>query len=203
MDEVVLRALQKWPNVPSVYGWLSLSRRGEWSIKGERLANPAMIAFIARNYARDEQGRWYFQNGPQRVFVTLAYTPFVYRTRTDESGTMYLVAHTGAAPQNLRSIYLDHDGAFVLDAEPGPGVIDDHDLPQLLDALRDIHGEPLPDSDIEALLEERRASAPTIVAQLKMGNGTALPVSLIDATAVAEQFGFDPNPRPAPGEPEC
>src|ERR1700693_3246190 len=73
MDEVVLRAIQKWPNVPSVYGWLSLDRRGNWSIKGEHIANPAIASFIGRNYARDEKGRWYFQNGPQRVFVTLVY----------------------------------------------------------------------------------------------------------------------------------
>ena len=29
MDESVIRALAKWPNVPAVYGWLSLSRRGD------------------------------------------------------------------------------------------------------------------------------------------------------------------------------
>src|SRR5262245_10851898 len=79
MDDAVVRAMAKWPNVPNVYGWLNLDRRGNWMIKGDRIANEGVTAFIGRNYAPDEQGRWYFQNGPQRVFVTLDYTPFVIR----------------------------------------------------------------------------------------------------------------------------
>ncbi|HUI59871.1 MAG TPA: DUF2946 family protein, partial [Steroidobacteraceae bacterium] len=79
MDQIVQQAMAKWPNVPSVYGWLTLDRRGRWAIKGERLTNPAITAFIGRNYGSDPQGRWFFQNGPQRVFVSLAYTPLVYR----------------------------------------------------------------------------------------------------------------------------
>jgi hypothetical protein len=49
MDEAVLRAIARWPNVPSVYGWLSLDRRGNWSIKGQRIANRSITEFIARN----------------------------------------------------------------------------------------------------------------------------------------------------------
>ena len=33
MDEIVARAMQKWPNVPDVYGWLRLDRRGTWWLK--------------------------------------------------------------------------------------------------------------------------------------------------------------------------
>ena len=33
MDEIVLRSMLKWPNVPSVYGWLRLDRRGQWLIR--------------------------------------------------------------------------------------------------------------------------------------------------------------------------
>ncbi|HET8728586.1 MAG TPA: DUF2946 family protein, partial [Alphaproteobacteria bacterium] len=32
MDESVLRAMTKWPNVPAVYGWLQLDQRGNWLI---------------------------------------------------------------------------------------------------------------------------------------------------------------------------
>jgi len=77
VDEIVARSLAKWPNVPAVYGWLELDRRGNWLIKGERIGNPALREFIGRNYEADERGRWFFQNGPQRVYVRLAYTPFV------------------------------------------------------------------------------------------------------------------------------
>mgnify|MGYP003344108236 FL=1 len=78
MDEIVRQAMAKWPNVPAVHGWLALDRRGNWLIKGETISNAQINEFIARNYTHDEAGRWFFQNGPQRVFVELAYTPMVY-----------------------------------------------------------------------------------------------------------------------------
>ena len=93
MDEIVVRAMQKWPNVPNVFGWLKLDRRGHWLVKSrtggdartvfERISNAAVVEFIGRNYQADDKGRWFFQNGPQRVFVTLEYTPLVYRLRAD------------------------------------------------------------------------------------------------------------------------
>ena len=96
VDEIVLRAQAKWPGVPDVYGWLSLDRRGRWLLRNpvreiyEPIGNAALRQFIARNYARDARGRWFFQNGPQRVFVRLAYTPLVARaegeTFTDQCG---------------------------------------------------------------------------------------------------------------------
>ena len=79
MDDIVLRGMAKWPNVPAVYGWLSLDRRGQWLLQGERISNPTVTAFIGRNYERDERGCWFFQNGPQRVFVQLDYAPLVLR----------------------------------------------------------------------------------------------------------------------------
>src|SRR3546814_10640581 len=32
MDEQVIAAMARWPDVPDVYGWLSLSERGEWRL---------------------------------------------------------------------------------------------------------------------------------------------------------------------------
>ena len=32
MDQSVLDAVKRWPNVPAVYGWLSLTARGEWKL---------------------------------------------------------------------------------------------------------------------------------------------------------------------------
>ena len=75
MDEIVKAAMARWPNVPAVYGWLELTARGEWRIKGEPIDNAAIRDFIARNYAHDGRGNWFFQNGPQRVFVSLEATP--------------------------------------------------------------------------------------------------------------------------------
>jgi hypothetical protein len=59
MDPLVLAALAKWPDVPAVTGWLSLTARGDWRLRGEPIGNDAIRAFIGRNYASDAQGRWY------------------------------------------------------------------------------------------------------------------------------------------------
>jgi hypothetical protein len=202
MDEIVLRAMQKWPNVPSVYGWLALDRRGNWAIKGERIVNPAITDFIGRNYARDVQGRWYFQNGPQKVFVKLGYTPFVYRTQRDAAGTLSLIAHTGSLVDDLREAFLDEAGALLMDAGSGVGLIHDRDLPGILSSLLGRGGDPLADSEIEQLLQDRTQHPHPTGVRLDLGSH-AVPVSFIDSTDVATRFGFDPDPRPAPGEPEC
>ena len=122
MDEIVVRSLAKWPNVPAVYGWLDLDRRGNWLIKGERIGNLALREFIARNYAVDARGCWFFQNGPQRVFVRLAYTPFVMHYQGDA-----LFDHCGrpiAAPE----AFLDDEGSVLLHGPHGLGLLDDRDL---------------------------------------------------------------------------
>src|SRR5438046_215375 len=137
MDEIVLRSMLKWPDVPAVYGWLSLDRRGNWMIKTvagrfERIAHAAVREFIGRNYASDAEGRWFFQNGPQRVFVALDYTPWVYRL--DDAGEG-LLAHTGTAPRSLEAAFVDDAGALLLKAEIGVGVLLDRDLSTFVERL--------------------------------------------------------------------
>ena len=122
MDEIVVRSLAKWPNVPAVYGWLDLDRRGNWRIKGERIGNLALREFIARNYAADARGCWYFQNGPQRVFVALAYTPFVMHYQGD-----LLFDHCGRPVEALETL-LDDGGSVLIRGEHGIGLLDDRDL---------------------------------------------------------------------------
>jgi len=133
MDEIVVRSLAKWPNVPAVYGWLELDRRGNWRIKGERIANAALRDFIARNYAADEQGRWFFQNGPQRVYVALAYTPFVVHYEGeavfDQCGERF----------PAREAYVDEEGSVLLAGEGKIALLDDRDLHRYADG-----GERLP-----------------------------------------------------------
>jgi hypothetical protein len=201
MDEIVLRAIRKWPDVPAVYGWLSLDRRGNWSIKGERIANAALAGFIARNYACDGNGRWYFQNGPQRVFVALAYAPYVYRTLRLEGDTLGLTAHTGVSAETPHAAWLDDLGAVLVETELGVGVIHDLDLPELVASLSGPSGEALKDSAIETLLT--RAPGTHCDGLQLMLAGQALPLSYIRAAEVPARFGFMPDPRPARGEPEC
>src|SRR6185503_14581352 len=106
MDDIVLRGMAKWPNVPAVYGWLSLDRRGQWLLKGERISNPAVTEFIGRNFERDPRGCWFFQNGPQRVFVALDYMPFVLRVTSAEGAPLELQTQTGKAVGAIEGAWL-------------------------------------------------------------------------------------------------
>jgi hypothetical protein len=196
MDEIVIRGMLKWPDVPAVYGWLSLDRRGGWMIKNvsgrfERIANPAVNEFIGRNYAADSQGRWYFQNGPQRVFVALDYTPWVYRL--DDAGEG-LLAHTGVAPRALEAVYVDDSGALLLMAEPGIGVLLDRDLSAFIERLADPLGR-----SAERLLEDV-ASGQEARAVLR---GASVRLAPVRAAEVPRIFGFVQRPAPPAGEPDC
>lgn len=134
MDPVVLRSLAKWPDVPAVYGWLALDRRGNWLLKEAaaerfgRIGNAALREFISRNYAADERGCWYFQNGPQRVYVKLAYTPFVVHCEGDA-----LFDHCGRPVEALQT-YVDDEGSLLLLGQRGIGLLDDRDLERFADA---------------------------------------------------------------------
>src|SRR5919108_4081638 len=128
MDEIVARSLAKWPNVPAVYGWLELDRRGNWLIKGSRISNAALRDFIARNYESDAQGRWFFQNGPQRVYVKLAYTPLVVHYEGER-----LVDHCGRAFAS-RNVFQDDEGSVLIEGERGVALLDDRDLERYADS---------------------------------------------------------------------
>jgi hypothetical protein len=204
MDEIVIRAMQKWPDVPNVYGWLKLDRRGNWLVKSrasaagapvfERISNAAVVEFIGRNYQADAHGRWFFQNGPQRVFVLLEYTPLVYRLRADGDS---VETHTGAVPSVVMRAWVDDAGQLLLDTELGAGVALDRDLAALLEKIVVTDGKPAADEAIESLAG---GAGPALA--LSLGK-RCVPLGSIAASDVPARFRFNPAPRPAPGEPEC
>ena len=134
MDENVVRSMAKWPNVPDVYGWLSLDRRGNWLLKGEKIGNRALREFISRNYQPDARGCWYFQNGPQRVFVSLAYTPLVIHF---EGAALF--DHCGR-PFQAEQAFLDEEGSVLMLGKPGIGLLDDRDLAAFADRAAGLPG---------------------------------------------------------------
>ncbi len=139
MDEIVKAALKKWPNVPHCYDWLALDARGDWymrdervqaagpfpQVKGSRIQHDKLLAFIHRNYLADDTGAWFFQNGPQRVYVALEAAPFVWRVQ-DAPGWP-LSAHTGQ-PAQMRSAWLDEAGRLFLQADTGFGLVHTLDM---------------------------------------------------------------------------
>ena len=201
MDEIVVRGMAKWPNVPAVYGWLALDRRGNWLIKGERIGNPLVSEFIGRNYARDERGCWYFQNGPQRVFVNLQQAPLVLRIVGPENAPLALSTHTGQPVTRLAGAWIDEHGVVLLDTEHGPGTIHDRDLERLLPYLADADGIPLPEAALDELMELAQQGK-SVPLWLKYRDSN-LKIEAIAARDTPNRFGFIAQPEPPAGEEVC
>lgn len=144
MDDLVKQAISKWPNVPAAFGWLGLDARGRWFLrddavqsagpfpksKGNLLVHEKLLAFIARNYAADEQGRWYFQNGPQRVYVELECTPWVWRLQPDGK----LHAQTGEVTQAQHCL-TDAAGRVYFSSAIGIGLVHTSDVLAVANAV--------------------------------------------------------------------
>ena len=192
MDDIVKQALAKWPNVPYCYGWLGLDARGNWRMRderaqhlnlpGDKLNHAALVAFIVRNYAADERGCWYFQNGPQRVYVQLEATPYIVRT---DPGAGWLL-HTGAALGAIDEAVMTESGALVLRSGDVVAQLDDRDFAQVL---------PLLQMDDEALLAwlEGDDARPLTLAD----RGRQIAVQRVAADQLAARFGYVSAPAKA------
>jgi hypothetical protein len=141
MDAIVAAALRKWPNVPHCYAWLALDARGDWymrddriqmagpfpRVKGSRIDHEKLREFIARNYAADASGAWFFQNGPQRVYVELEAAPWVWRLQTDPSSSVVVTSHTGLAALPAET-FVDETGRLFLASDLGLGIVHTLDM---------------------------------------------------------------------------
>lgn len=184
-------ALARWPDVPAAFGWLGLDARGNWLLRGTSIGNQALRRFIDRNYGADDTGRWFFQNGPQRVYVDLARAPWICRLDLDRAR---MQTHTGLPVERVARALVDEDCRITLLTEHGAAAVDDRDGAQLLAALVDADGAPLDDVEIERWLARRRS------AWLLLPAGAVEPIA-IDAVAahqVAAELGFQPHPQPSP-----
>lgn len=189
MDDIVKQAMAKWPNVPHCYGWLALDARGNWRMRdeaaqranapGDKLANAALVGFINRNYAHDDKGRWYFQNGPQRVYVNLEATPFIARTDPGQG----FVLQTGQALAALEAAYMTDAGAIILQAGEIVAQLDDRDVAQVL-ARMELDGQPASVEAIMAWLEDDSAEL-----ALALPNGRVR-VERLAAEALQRRFGY-------------
>ncbi|MCL1961216.1 MAG: DUF2946 family protein [Desulfovibrionaceae bacterium] len=155
MDDIVRQAIAKWPNVPHCYGWLGLDARGNWYMrddraqalgafasgapgaKGSLLRHEKLIDFIQRNYEADADGQWFFQNGPQRVYVELEVTPWVWRVAPDGS----VAAHTGQSAR-ARELLIDEAGRVYLVTDLGLGLVHTQDVGAVADAVEQGRWQP-------------------------------------------------------------
>ncbi len=158
MDAIVEAALRKWPNVPHCYGWLALDARGDWYLrdaraqaagpfprpKGSRIEHRGLREFIERNYAADGRGGWFFQNGPQRVYVELEAAPWVWRLCPGATGEPCSVsAHTGQ-PARVHAAWSDEIGRLFLHCDLGLGLVHSLDIELAAQAIDAGHWQPQP-----------------------------------------------------------
>jgi hypothetical protein len=198
MDAIVEQALAKWPTVPHCYGWLLLDARGNWRMRneaaqsqnlpGEKIAHPALIGFINRNYTHDDQARWYFQNGPQRVYVDLEATPYIAHT---EPGNGF-VLQTGAQLTHTETAWLSDKGRIFLQAEGIFALLDDRDLMQCLSSLI-LDDQSIDDEKLMTWLDRHGASS----ALSLQHEGRKIPVNFLTEAGISEEFKFIRTPRAA------
>ncbi len=204
MDDQVLRSLTKWPDVPDCFGWLALDRRGQWRMRdefaqknqlpGQAIKHAALNEFISRNYARDEHGRYFFQNGPQRVFITLDATPWITRiipsneglhlltqcnqainpeaALSDENGNIYIVGKINQILCNS-----DHKNHFENQEYLSVALLHDHDLDHF--------------SGLAKLREEACSFG-----GFWSWHGVSLPLEPIHAGELGSRFNFIAKPHP-------
>ncbi len=192
MEDWVHRSLARWPNVPALFGWLSLDRKGRWQIKGESISRPQILDTFNRNYAADEQGRWYFQNGSQRGYVALSLAPLLLRAEDDDS----LWTHTGELVSRVSAAYLDERGGLWLTTEHGPAVLDDQDLGWALERIT-AGKAALDDAALAAALALPSGRATALRLQL---GGKQYPLKRLDVADAPNTLGFVRNPQPAADE---
>jgi len=186
MDEIVKQALAKWPNVPHCTGWLLLDRRGTWRMRdeaaqargapGEPIRHEALLGFINRNYECDARGQWFFQNGPQRVYVELGYTPWIVRLTVDADGALRLTDQANGVFEPAAA-FLDDEGGILFvegSSERRIAVLHDHDLDLF--------------SEHATLTEDGQGG------QFHWRDTTTLPLQPVRRADVAARFGFIASP---------
>ena len=184
--------------MPDVYRWLQLDSRGSWRLKDEKISHHGLVSFINKHYTSDEQGRWYFQNGPQKVFVTLEYTPYVISIETLNSKWIFKT-HNGQVIEKLNRVFIDDHGNFLVSWDKFVGVIRDTDIALVADQLR-YDGSSLYDinpAHLEALNTPRNRVEKTSF-YFALENET-YSVEAINKLLVKELFKFDPSPLPEDG----
>lgn len=199
MDQSVLDALKRWPNVPAVYGWLSLSARGAWRLHplgdaqqgglGEGISNSQILGFMNRNYSSEPDGRWFFQNGPQRVYVRLDGAPYILHLRPE---CQQIVTHNELVIDQIGEWLIDEQGQLYAKTNLGPARMDDRDLLALSDVLTTQSGLSLLDvlelteADTEITLQDATGRFAALQ--------TAAPLARIHRADAQKLLGFIANP---------
>ena len=195
MDDAVKLAIAKWPNVPHCYGWLALDARGSFRMRddaaqaanltGDVIRHPALLGFIFRNYGCDDRGAWFFQNGPQRVYVELEATPFIART----DPKLGFVTHDGEPMGKISKTYLTGDGRLLLQSDDKIAMLDDRDLAECLPRFT-LNGMPCDDAALTFWL-----ASSTSLDKLRLSfSDNSVNIERISSEQLEQRFGFVAHP---------
>ena len=167
------------------------------NLPGNVIQHTALNTFIARNYACDYTGRYFFQNGPQRVFITLDATPWIVRlipektdlslltqcenlfdpqgALSDEAGNIYITGLIHQTIDENRSS-TSSDGDFVQRESLSIALLHDHDLGLFSDLAK---------------LQEQACS----FGGSWNWHGKILPLDPIHSNELSKRFGFIQKPE--------
>ena len=157
-------------------------------LAGGVIQHAALNEFISRNYACDSLGRYFFQNGPQRVFITLDATPFIARMIPSESGPQLLtqcgteIEPQGALSDEKGNIYITGKIAQSLsDQIDGTGFTKTESLSVAL----------LHDHDLDLFSDQSKVMEDACSFRGSwQWDGKELPIEPIHAVELSERFHF-------------
>ena len=170
MDEIVKKAMAKWPDVPHCYGWLALDARGAWRMRDERAQ--------ALGLAGDK-----VTQTALRGFINLEATPYIVRTAPDGG----LVLHTDDVVTHVAAAWITPTGRIVLDCDGRIALLEDRDMNECLTRLR-LDCAPLDDDDLLAWLAGAEGAMTLLHADRATG------VDRLADDALALRFGFIAQP---------
>ncbi|WP_432786896.1 hypothetical protein AAEX37_00964 [Oligella sp. MSHR50489EDL] len=203
MDQQVLAAMEKWPNVPAEYGWLSLNARGLWRFhhggdfqadpEGDSIENSQLIAFFGRNYCVNERGEWYIQNGPQKAYLNLPHAPFILFYDDAERRLSTHHEHTVKA---VRHWYFSDDGRVFAQTDIGPAMLIGRDVPTFIEQIsvivEDATSRPFTEADFAAI-----AAGQELTLCLATINGNlSAPCRSLESDKAEQTLGFVSFPKP-------
>jgi hypothetical protein len=154
-----------------------LNRRGQWLLPEGLITNLRLIEYIGDRYHYDPGTKcMVVENGPQKIFVTLEYTPWIYRITPGRKGERIFTTHTGKAVLDLKEAFVDEAGNLLLLSEWGIGVFADTDLALLIPWLSEKE---------ESFL-------------LSLPSGKELTLRQIHSQELPWRFHYQPSPEPLP-----
>ncbi|MGB3836582.1 DUF2946 family protein [Castellaniella sp.] len=213
MDDTVLASMARWPNVPAAFGWLSLSPRGQWCLHpagqgwghtetepGQPITNPQIVTFIGRNYQSDDTGRWFFQNGPQKVYVRLDAAPWILELHPGPDTGLHWQTHIGLPYGPIKQWWVDDNGYLYAQAPQGAGRVLDRDLARAAEALVTLEHQTLADclDTLPSLqsLQTQPLAVGLVPGPQPLSGINIAPVGWLPTQEVAKTLGFQAQPAP-------